>query len=302
VSGKEKTLKNRGLGRGLSALMADVELDADSTTGSVRAEARLPVEALAPNPDQPRRAFDESALDELAESIRARGVVQPLIVRPRNHGEATHEIVAGERRWRAAQRAQLHDVPVIVRELSDTEVLEVAIIENIQRADLNPVEEARGYRQLIDRFGHTQEKVAASLGKSRSHIANLMRLLGLPEDVLAHLGSGKLSAGHARALITADDPSTLANQVIRKGLTVRQTEALVKSGASRGRARARKSPEKDADTRAIEQDLSANLGMKVRIEHTEADGTGQVVIRYGSLEHLDRLCQMLSASVPDESI
>jgi len=295
-------MKNRGLGRGLSALMADVDLDNETLAQGRGADAVLPIEALAPNPDQPRRVFDESALDELAGSIRARGIVQPLIVRPRRRGEATHEIVAGERRWRAAQRAQLHAVPVIVRDLDDTEVLEVAIIENIQRADLNPVEEARGYRQLIDRFGHTQEQLATSLGKSRSHIANLMRLLGLPEDVLAHLESGGLSAGHARALVTAADPSAFAAQVLRRGLTVRQTEALVKSGAPARKSKGRRQPEKDADTRAIEQDLAANLNMSVRIEHKHVDGAGDVVISYRNLDQLDQLCRMLSASPSDESI
>lgn len=295
-------MKNRGLGRGLSALMADVHLDEPAPERSRPADRTLPVDAIAPNPDQPRRSFDEAALDELAASIRERGILQPLIVRPRPSGDATHEIVAGERRWRAAQRAQLHDVPVIVSDLDDTEALEIAIVENIQRADLSPVEEARGYRQLIDRFGHTQEQLARSLGKSRSHIANLMRLLGLPDEVLAHLEAGRLTAGHARALVTATDPAALAREVVARGLSVRQAEALARQSAVPAKARKpRATPEKDADTRAIEQDLSAHLRMGVSIEHKDIDGAGELRVRYRDLDQLDLLCQMLSASLPDES-
>jgi len=294
-------MKNRGLGRGLSALMADVHLDEGESQQPRPADRTLPVEAITPNPDQPRRSFDEGALDELAASIRERGILQPLIVRPRVRGDATHEIVAGERRWRAAQRAQLHEVPVIVSDLDDTEALEIAIVENIQRADLSPVEEARGYRQLIDRFGHTQDQLARSLGKSRSHIANLMRLLGLPDEVLAHVEAGRLSAGHARALVTSADPAALARQVVTRGLSVRQTEALSRQGAAPARRKPRSAPEKDADTRAIEQDLSAHLKMGVSIDHTDIDGAGEVRIRYRSLDQLDQICQLLSASLPDES-
>ncbi len=295
-------MKNKGLGRGLSALMADVHLDEPEPERSRPADRTLPVDAIAPNPDQPRRSFDEAALDELAASIRERGILQPLIVRPRPSGDATHEIVAGERRWRAAQRAQLHDVPVIISDLDDTEALEIAIVENIQRADLSPVEEARGYRQLIDRFGHTQEQLARSLGKSRSHIANLMRLLGLPDEVLAHLEAGRLTAGHARALVTATDPAALAREVVARGLSVRQAEALARQSAVPAKPRKpRATPEKDADTRAIEQDLSAHLRMGVSIEHKDIDGAGELRVRYRDLDQLDLLCQMLSASLPDES-
>jgi len=202
--------KKRGLGRGLSALMADVEQDAPSAerSANARAEQFVPIERIQPNPDQPRRRFEESDLDDLTASIKEKGVIQPLIVRPK--GASNFEIVAGERRWRAAQRANLHELPVIVRDFDDTEVLEIAIIENIQRADLNPIEEAAGYRQLMDKFGHTQEKMAEALGKSRSHIANLLRLLNLPPDVLDLVQSGKLSAGHARALLTSGSASVLA--------------------------------------------------------------------------------------------
>ncbi|MFD1913648.1 ParB/RepB/Spo0J family partition protein [Halodurantibacterium flavum] len=295
---EKKQERRSGLGRGLSALMADVQLDArPSEDRSKRADLSVPVEKVFPNPDQPRRHFAREALEELAASIREKGIIQPLIVRRREAEPSTYEIVAGERRWRAAQIAQLHEVPVLVRELSDTEVLEVAIIENIQRADLNPVEEAMSYRQLMTRFGHTQEKLAEALSKSRSHIANLMRLLQLPEEVQAYLREGKLTAGHARALITSENPAELARQVIARELSVRETEALVKKpkpAPSERRERAG-GAEKDADTRALEGDLSANLGMAVEIEH-KADGAGRISIRYETLEDLDRLCQILTPS------
>ena len=301
-----KSRKSRGLGRGLSALMADVAIDpAEGKSGpQATAERFLPIERLVANPDQPRKDFSAIALQELSDSIREKGILQPLIVRRNPRNESEYEIVAGERRWRAAQMAQLHDIPVIIRDLDDTEVLEIAIIENIQRADLNAVEEGLGYRQLIDRFGHTQEKLAQALGKSRSHIANAMRLLQLPEDVQGLLREGRLSAGHARALITSENPSDLARQVVSRGLSVRETEALVKRAAtpSETRKAIRGNSEKDADTRALEADLSANLKMKVSIEHLDADGSGKLVIQYRSLDQLDALCQVLSASPLDGSI
>ena len=297
--------KSRGLGRGLSALMADVALDAPDVgqPPANRADAQVPIEDIAPNPDQPRRSFDEESLRELAESIRSKGVLSPLIVRPAPRGPARYEIVAGERRWRAAQLAQVHVLPVIVRELDDREVLEVAIVENIQRADLNPVEEARGYRQLIEAFGHTQEQLAKALGKSRSHIANQMRLLALPPEVLAMVSDARLSAGHARALVTADAPLALAERVVARGLSVRETEKLARTGGrSAPDPKERAATQKDSDTVAIEQDLSANLGMRVSIAHKDIDGAGELVIRYRSLDDLDKLCQMLSAMPPDGSI
>ncbi|MEM1075992.1 MAG: ParB/RepB/Spo0J family partition protein, partial [Pseudomonadota bacterium] len=210
----------RGLGRGLSALMSDVaETEAVVKEGLSAAEKRIPIEQIAPNPEQPRKRFEDSDLDDLTASIREKGVIQPLIVRSTDANR--YEIVAGERRWRAAQRAQLHELPVVVRDFTDVEVLEVAIIENIQRADLNPIEEAAGYRQLMDKFGHTQEKMAEALGKSRSHIANLLRLLNLPEAVVDMVRNGDLSAGHARALIPAADPLALARKIVTGGLSVR---------------------------------------------------------------------------------
>ncbi len=299
----DKRQERRGLGRGLSALMADVSLDqtAAETERARRADLVLPVEKVIPNPDQPRRHFTREALEELAASIREKGIIQPLIVRPKDQGAGTYEIVAGERRWRAAQMAKLHEVPVVVREFSDTEVLEIAIIENIQRADLNPVEEAMGYRQLMDRFGHTQEKLAEALSKSRSHIANLMRLLQLPEEVQDYLREGKLTAGHARALITTANASELARQVIARDLSVRETEALVKKPKAAEGAKRKAgavAAEKDADTRALEGDLSANLGMRVEIDHRVGEQAGRITISYATLEDLDALCQMLTVARP----
>lgn len=293
----DKPERKRGLGRGLSALMADVN-ETEAAASSVGAEQQVPIEQIVPNPDQPRKRFAKEDLDDLTSSIKEKGVIQPLIVRATQNG--TYEIVAGERRWRAAQQAQLHSLPVIVRAFSDVEVLEIAIIENIQRADLNPIEEAAGYRQLMDRFGHTQEKMAEALGKSRSHIANLLRLLNLPDAVIDMVRGGELSAGHARALIPAKDPLGLARQVVKGGLSVRAAEALVKkemSGAESDgtkRAPSSQAAEKDADTKALEGDLSAALGMRVMIDHKAGDDGGKLVVTYRSLDDLDTLCRMLS--------
>ena len=286
-----------GLGRGLSALMADVELAPSAAPSSPgRAPLVVPVEQLIPNPDQPRRQFEPEALAELAASIRNRGVLQPLIVRPHPTEPDLYQIVAGERRWRASQIAQLHELPVLVRELSDTEVLEVALIENIQRANLNPIEEAASFRQLMDRFGHTQERLAEALDKSRSHISNSLRLLNLPDQVQGFVREGKISAGHARALITAPDPVAMARKVIDRNLSVRETEALARQQAERPEPAPRVRTEKDADTRALESDLSAHLKMRVRIEHAGQDG-GRVTITYRDLDQLDRLCQLLGAGL-----
>ena len=290
--------KNRGLGRGLSALMADVEQDTQAPENAAprRADMIVPIERVSPNPDQPRRRFAEQDLDDLANSLREKGIIQPLIVREYPENSNTYQIVAGERRWRAAQMANLHEVPVLIRSYDDTEVLEIAIIENIQRADLNPVEEAAGYRQLMDKFGHTQEKLAEALGKSRSHIANLMRLLSLPDGVREMLTDGRLTSGHARALITADDPLALARKVVAEGLSVRQTERLAKGSnpAKKAKSSSATTTEKDADTRALEQDLSAALGMKVSVNHTPGQEAGTITLSYKSLEQLDDLCRLLT--------
>jgi ParB family transcriptional regulator, chromosome partitioning protein len=288
-----KKAKPRGLGRGLSALMSDVTVD--PMVSARGADLNVPIERVVANPNQPRRDFDQADLDDLTASIRRNGILQPLIVRKTDN--AQYEIVAGERRWRAAQLAQLHEIPVLVRDYDDTEVLEVAIIENIQRADLNAVEEAAGFRQLMDGFGHTQEKLAEALGKSRSHIANLLRLLTLPDEVQSMVRQAELSAGHARTLIPYDDPLALAKIVVRDGLSVRATEALVKrkmQGDDKPAKHAKAKVEKDADTKAIEGDLSAGLGMKVSIAHVAGTETGKLTISYKTLDELDSLCGLLS--------
>jgi ParB family chromosome partitioning protein len=296
----EKKQERRGLGRGLSALMSDINLSPEKAGDSEtirRQDSLIAVEKLVPNPNQPRRDFTPEALDSLASSIRQKGVLQPLIVRP-VAGTDTFEIVAGERRWRAAQLAQVHKLPAIIRDFDDSEVLEVAIIENIQRADLNAIEEAAGFRQLMDRFGHTQEKIAEALSKSRSHVANLLRLLNLPIDVQGHIRDGSLSAGHARALINTTDPSGLAKTIIEKGLSVRETEKLARDVSTTPQ---RTKPvgkggrlEKDADTRALEADLGANLKMAVTINHEPGGERGTLSIRYNTLDDLDNLCRTLS--------
>lgn len=293
----ENKTKSRGLGRGLSALMADVNespVPAASAEEPRRPDMVVPIENIEPNPDQPRRRFDPEHLEDLANSIREKGVIQPLIVREKAGGK--YEIVAGERRWRASQKAQLHELPVIVREFNDTEVLEIAIIENIQRSDLNPVEEAAGYRQLMERFGHTQEAMSKALGKSRSHIANLLRLLNLPQDIQDMVEEGKLSSGHARALITSDHAQVIAKRIVNEGLSVRATEALVKKYASGDLDKPKKAkPAKDADTKALEGDLSANLGMSVQIDHKAGGESGQITIKYKDMEQLDELCRILTS-------
>lgn len=290
--------KPRGLGRGLSALMADVNPEPVTSVEKTprNTEVFVPIEKVVANPEQPRRQFVQVDLDDLTASIKEKGVLQPLIVRPRDGG--MYEIVAGERRWRASQAAQLHEVPVLVRDYSDLEVMEVALIENIQRADLNALEEAHSYKLLMEKFGHTQEKMAEALGKSRSHIANLVRLLHLPADVQVLVQERKLSAGHARALITSDNASELATKIVKGGLSVRATEALVKKDAAGDTPRLPRAPkkiaDKDADTRALENDLSAILRMPVSIDHKSGGETGSVTISYESLDQLDELCGILS--------
>lgn len=282
------TEKTRGLGRGLSALLGEADTSADPTSG-VR---EIPIELITANPDQPRHIFDAAEIETLTASIRDKGVLQPILVRPGPGGTGHYQIVAGERRWRAAQGAGLKSVPALIRELDDTETLEVAIVENVQRADLNPVEEAMGYRALIDRFGRTQEQVSAVVGKSRSHVANLMRLLTLPDEVMAMLEDGRLSAGHARALVGSADPVALAHRVIKDGLNVRLAEALVKSQTRPDPSKGgRPAKVKDADTTALERDLSQRMGLKVDV--VDRGGAGEVRICYSSLEQLDDLCRRL---------
>ncbi len=259
----------------------------------------LPLDKIIANPKQPRRRFEPQALADLEHSIREQGILQPIVVRPAPSGRGQYEIVAGERRWRAAQKIPLHEVPVIIREFTDAQVLEIALVENIQRQDLNPIEEADGYKRLIEEFGHTQEALGNIVSKSRAHIANMMRLLELPRKVREYLIDGKLSMGHARALITAVDADALADKIIALGLSVRQTEELAKKtrDASRPGTKRERSPvasEKDPDTLALERDLSTAVGMPVTVTHNGARGT--LSITYGSLDQLDDLCQRLCAT------
>lgn len=297
------TRKKTGLGRGLSALMADVttEIQSETVESSGRLDQAIAVDKIYPNPDQPRRMFVQDDLDDLAASIREKGVIQPLILRNNPKKSGTYEIVAGERRWRAAQIAQLHEVPALVRDYTDTETLEIAIIENIQRSDLNSIEEAAGYRELMDRFGHTQEKLAGALGKSRSYIANLLRLLSLPENVQNLLRENKLTTGHARTLITADNPESLAKIIITRGLSVRDAEKLVKQEGVEKVTKPAKRVVKDADTRQLEGDLSASLKMKVAINHKPNTQSGTLTISYKDFEDLDEICRRLTALVEQKN-
>jgi ParB family transcriptional regulator, chromosome partitioning protein len=286
--------RRRGLGRGLSALIAD-EAEAPQR-GVARAGGTrpVPIERLHPGRYQPRRNFDEAQMAALVQSVQSQGILQPLLVRPHPQINDAFEIVAGERRWRAAQLAQLHEVPVVVREVADRDALEIALVENVQRQDLAPLEEAEGYSRLVDEFGHTQEALARALGKSRSHITNMLRLLGLPEPVRRLLDEGSLSAGHARALLGAADPAALAAEVVRRGLNVRQTEDLARARKPEGKGGRRTTAGKfkDADTLALERELTQGLGLKVTI--TPLGRGGSLEIRYGSLEQLDDLLKRLS--------
>ncbi|HEX7853328.1 MAG TPA: ParB/RepB/Spo0J family partition protein [Sphingobium sp.] len=295
--------RHQGLGRGLSALFADTSRDvavnggeaAPAAPANGRTVQLIDVTAIKPHPEQPRRQFDEGALQELADSIALRGVIQPIIVRP--SGIERYEIVAGERRWRAAQKAQLHRIPAIVRDFDEAETLEIALIENIQREDLNPIEEARAYKKLIGQFGHSQDALGRLVGKSRSHVANLMRLLDLPTVVQDQVMGNELSMGHARALIGAPDCERMAGEVARKGLSVRDTERLVREARTGGTKRqgmgGSADPAANADIAALERDLGDLLGMKVAIAYG-SDGKGTVTVNYSTLDQLDMLCQRLS--------
>ncbi len=265
-------------------------------SANARAFRRVPIEHVAPNPRNPRRTFVEEDLSDLTASIREKGIVSPILVRPSPFETGRYEIIAGERRWRAAQAAQLHDVPVLVREVDDREALALAIIENVQRADLNPIEEALGYDQLTTEFGLNQSEIADSIGKSRAHVANTVRLLKLPDPVRAHVVAGRLSAGHARALLTAAEPEALAERAVNQGLSVRDVEALAADPVKKAVKRVvRETSTKDADTRALEKRLSDGLGLKVAVEHRPT-GAGEVRIRYGSLEQLDEIVRRLEQS------
>ena len=292
----ERKSKSRGLGRGLSSLMGDLKnepLTSNENSESQTVEKLVPVEKIYPNPNQPRKSFQEEKLIELANSIKTKGIVQPLIVRKKKGTKESFEIVAGERRWRAAQRAQIHELPVIIKEFTDIEVLEIAIIENVQRADLNPIEEALGYKNLMENFDHTQDGLSKEIGKSRSHIANLLRLLNLPSSVQELLISGQLTAGHARALVTCDNPLAIAKQIISLGLSVRDAERLAKNVSEKKVSNKAKTKEKPADTVLLEADLSAALKMKVSINHEEGKEKGLISITYKSFDELDRISEVI---------
>lgn len=280
-----------GLGRGLSALLGEVSRE-EAIGGGTGAPGiqSIPVASIRPHPGQPRRYFDDGALEELARSIAARGVIQPIVVRPHEGG---YQIVAGERRWRAAQRAHLHEIPAVVRDFSETETLEVALVENIQRQDLNAIEEAEAYQRLISDFGHSQEELAKLVHKSRSHVANMIRLLALPQPVRDMVADGRLSMGHARALITAPDPLALAEQIVTGGLSVRETERLANAAKPKpSRPGKMEYKGSDADVVALERQLGDLLGLKVAIRH--GPGGGSVTLSYATLEQLDMICQRLS--------
>lgn len=279
-----------GLGRGLSSLLGEVAREEPISGGGRSGVQLVEIGAIDPHPDQPRRHFDEEALDELAASIAAKGLIQPIVVRQR---AGRYQIVAGERRWRAAQRARLAQVPVIIRDFDDAETLEVALLENIQRQDLNAIEEADGYRRLIREYGHNQEALGRLVHKSRSHVSNMLRLLDLPASVRELVATGKLSMGHARAIATAENSEALAADIVARGLSVRQAESLMQTSRPRKtRARTTRSQGSDADIEALERQLGDMTGLKVRIHHVGE--AGSVSLSYASLDQLDMICQRLS--------
>jgi len=294
-----------GLGRGLNALLGDAvreePLVTTSSGGSQSGVRVLPLSDIRPHPGQPRRYFDEDALNELAQSIKQRGVIQPVIVRPRTNSSG-YELVAGERRWRAAQRARLHEIPAIISDLSDEDTVAIALIENIQREDLNAVEEAQAYQRLVDEQGYDQSQIATLVDKSRSHIANLMRLLVLPDRVLQMVAENRLSMGHARALINVENAADIAQEIIDKGLSVRQVEKLIRQsksgdGSDRKANLSRRDSENDSDIAAVERHLEDLLGLKVQITSDADPKSGSVAIRYASLDQLDLICQRLSGDI-----
>ena len=285
-------VQKRRLGRGLAALIGD-DTSEEAVVQDARSLRHVPVELLHPNPNNPRKHFAEEDLESLAKSLKDKGLLQPLVVRPRADG--SFEIVAGERRWRASQMAGIHELPVLIRELDDRETLEIALIENIQRSDLNALEEARAYRQLMDQYNYTQQQLADSIGKSRSHIANTMRLLSLPEAIQHQIENGKLTAGHARSLVATEYPAEMADQIIKLGLTVREAEELARKNSVAPETKSHSS-EKDADTRALEKTLTETLGLSTSIKH-RGNGGGSVLISYKSLDQLDEVIRKLTAQV-----
>lgn len=288
----ERDPRRRRLGRGLDALLGGAEPEAPAEAGPRPGPLTLPIEFIHRSRFQPRRNFGGEDFDGLVDSVRANGVLQPILVRPDPSQPGAYQIIAGERRWRAAQQAQLHEMPVVIKELSDTQALEIALVENLQRKDLSPLEEAEGYRRLMDEFDHTQERLAQVVGKSRSHVANMMRLLSLPASVKTLLDRGDLSVGHARAILNAPEAEDLAQQVVLRDLSVRQTERLAQAERKMSRTHRRLPSGKSADTLALEQELSTELGLGVTIR--ERKEGGEIVIRYGELEQLDDVIERLS--------
>ncbi|MDC3204771.1 ParB/RepB/Spo0J family partition protein [Pelagibacteraceae bacterium] len=277
----------KGLGRGLSSLMGDTETVQTKNT-NVGQETKIPIANLKPSPSQPRRLFNKNSINELADSIKAKGLVQPLVVRPSPSDANSYEIIAGERRWRAAQIAQLHEVPVVIRNFNDTEALEIAIIENVQRSDLSPIEEAAGYKRLIENHGHTQEDLSGIVGKSRSHIANIIRLLSLPQSIQDMITEGKISSGHARAIMNSAFPEQLAEKIINENLSVRDAENLVKDK----KVIIKKLKLKDPDTIDLENKISEKLGLTININHKGNKG-GNIKIDYKTLDQLEMITQKL---------
>lgn len=286
-------ISKKRLGRGLAALLGDVDTDAEAVERA-RSQRRVPIEFVTPNPNNPRRSFAVEDLEDLTRSVREKGIVQPILVRPQPGkpvSDNRYEIIAGERRWRAAQAAGLHEIPVLIQAVSDKEALELAIVENVQRSDLNPIEEARGYQQLLDGFDYTQQDLATVIGKSRSHVANTLRLLKLPDGVQKLLQDGELTAGHAKILVAADDPAALASQIVDGNMSVRAAETLARSaGESQKGSNSSQSTAsalvKDADTKALENSLSEVLGLLVDLRH-KPNGTGELRVKYKTLDQLD---------------
>lgn len=292
---KPEEVRPSRLGRGLSALLGYDEATVAAASALKTTPRSLPIVQLTPSPLQPRRYFDEEKLAELTSSVRENGVIQPIVVRAKPGKPGQYEIVAGERRWRAAQKAGIHEVPVVVRELTDGQVLEVALIENIQRAELNGIEEARGYKTLIEQFRYTQDQLAKVVGKSRSHVANALRLLTLPSSVRGHIEIGKLSAGHARALVGRLDAEVIAERIIAENLSVRAVEDLVKGGSVLAKQISKPAPERDPNTVGLENLLADNLGLKVQIR--DKQGKGELRITYKTLEQLEDVCERLKRAV-----
>ena len=300
-------MNKKSLGRGLSSLLSETQIDLNndqdmnfvedpSNIKRSKTLSLIPIEKIQPNTNQPRKTFSEEELTELKNSIESKGLLQPIIVREKG---GYYEIVAGERRWRAAQLAQLHEIPALIKELTDIEVLEIAIIENIQRSNLNPYEEALGYKQLLEKFNYTQEELASNLGKSRVYITNLTRLLNLPDSVLKFLKDGKLTAGHARALIGVDKALEIAKSIVKNELSVRETERLVKEFSKKNLKSKSTLKAKDADTQMLESELSAELGFPVSISHNEGEKRGRLVFNYRNLEDLDRVINIILKKTSD---